>query len=105
MENLNLTDNAISHVAKLIQVAILTGTDIVDNLRMVQFVNTNGQLDISPDYHEAFNSNITRMMEEANTAAEAVEAEEAEEEYVTVPIPASAVTVQTIDFGSADNEE
>ena len=35
MENLNLTDNAISHVAKLIQVAILTGTDIVDNLRCV----------------------------------------------------------------------
>ena len=102
MENLNLTDNAISHVAKLIQVAILTGTDIVDNLRMVQFVNTNGQLDISPEYHETFNSNITRMMEEATAAAEV---EEVEEEYVTVPIPASAINVQTIDFGSADSEE
>ena len=107
MENLTLTDNAISHVAKLIQVAILTGTDIVDNLRMVQFVNVNGQLDISPDYHETFNSNITRMMEEAEAAATAAtEAEETdEEEYVTVPIPASAINVQTIDFGSADNEE
>ena len=67
MENLTLTDNAISHVAKLIQVAILTGTDIVDNLRMAQFVNTNGQLDISPDYHEAFNTNIQKMMAEAET--------------------------------------
>ena len=64
MENLTLTDNAISHVAKLIQVAILTGTDIVDNLRMAQFVNNNGQLDISPDYHEAFNTNIQGMLAE-----------------------------------------
>ena len=68
MENLTLTDNAISHVAKLIQVAILTGTDIVDNLRMAQFVNNDGQLEISPDYHETFNANIQRMMEEAQTA-------------------------------------
>ena len=65
MENLTLTDNAISHVAKLVQVAILTGTDIVDNLRMAQFVNNNGQLDISPDYHETFNSNIQSLIAEA----------------------------------------
>ena len=64
MENLTLTDNAISHVAKLVQVAILTGTDIVDNLRMAQFVNNNGQLDISPDYHETFNTNIQNMLAE-----------------------------------------
>tara|TARA_B100001094_G_C18182508_1_gene801766 strand:+ start:766 stop:996 length:231 start_codon:yes stop_codon:yes gene_type:complete len=68
MENLTLTDNAISHVAKLIQVAILTGTDIVDNLRMAQFVNNKGQLDISPDYHETFNNNIDNMMEQATSA-------------------------------------
>jgi len=70
MENLTLTDNAISHVAKLIQVAILTGTDIVDNLRMAQFVNKDGQLDISPDYHETFNENISRMLQEADGASE-----------------------------------
>ena len=75
MENLTLTDNAISHVAKLIQVAILTGTDIVDNLRMAQFVNNNGQLEISPDYHETFNNNIQRLMEEAQ-APEAQNEEE-----------------------------
>tara|TARA_B100000212_G_scaffold278569_1_gene218250 strand:- start:907 stop:1134 length:228 start_codon:yes stop_codon:yes gene_type:complete len=75
MENLTLTDNAISHVAKLIQVAILTGTDIVDNLRMAQFVNNDGQLEISPDYHETFNNNIQRLMEEAQ-APEAQNEEE-----------------------------
>tara|TARA_Y100000389_G_C17253966_1_gene409569 strand:- start:493 stop:717 length:225 start_codon:yes stop_codon:yes gene_type:complete len=67
MENLTLTDNAISHIAKLVQVAILTGTDIVDNLRMAKFVNSNGTLDISPEYHETFNSNIDKMLQNATT--------------------------------------
>ena len=65
MENLTMTDNAISHIAKLVQVAILTGTDIVDNLRMAQFVTVNGQLEVSPDYQETFNTNIERMLSEA----------------------------------------
>jgi len=67
MENLTLTDNAISHIAKLVQVAILTGTDIVDNLRMVKFTNLNGTLEISPEYHETFESNIERMLQNATT--------------------------------------
>ena len=67
MENLTLTDNAISHIAKLVQVAILTGTDIVDNLRMVKFTNLNGTLEISPEYHETFESNIERMPQNATT--------------------------------------
>ena len=70
MENLKLTDSAISHVAQLIQVAILTGTDIVDNLRMAEFVNNNGQLDISPDYFESFNENIQKMMATVTEAQE-----------------------------------
>lgn len=65
MENLTMTDNAISHIAKLVQVAILTGTDIVDNLRMAQFVTVDDQLEVSPDYQETFNTNIERMLSEA----------------------------------------
>ena len=65
MENLQLTDNAISHVAQLLQVAILTGTDIVDNLRAAQFVVKNGGIEISPDYFENFNTNLERMLQEA----------------------------------------
>ena len=74
MENLTLTDNAISHIAKLVQVAILTGTDIVDNLRMAQFVNSGGSLDLSPEYHESFSSNIDKMLQVA--ATESVEGQE-----------------------------
>mgnify|MGYP001189293014 CR=1 FL=1 len=75
MENVKLTDNAISHIAQLLQVAILTGTDIVDNLRMAQFVNNGGQLDISPDYYETFNANIQGML--AEIQAQGTENEEA----------------------------
>lgn len=68
MENLKLTDNAISHVAQLLQIAILTGTDIVDNLRSAQFVLNNGEIEISPDYYENFNENLQKMLSEAETA-------------------------------------
>ena len=77
METTKLSDNAIAHIAKIVQVAILTGTDIVDNLRMAEFVETNGILDLSPDYHETFNSNIQAMIEDA-AAVQAQEGTEGE---------------------------
>ena len=58
-----MTDNAISHIAKLLQMAILTGTDIIDHLRTATFVANNGDLDIHPDYQESFDMNIQEMIE------------------------------------------
>jgi len=105
METLTLTDTAISHIAKLVQVAILTGTDIVDNLRMAEFINSDGQLDISPEYHESFNDNITRMMTEA-VEANAENAAKNEDEWVTVNIPQAAVgPITQIKITPADEEE
>lgn len=69
MNDMTLTDNAISHIAQLVQVAILTGTDIVDNLRTARFVNKNDQIEISPDYYENFNSNIQKMLADAEELA------------------------------------
>jgi len=68
MNNLQFTDNAISHIAQLLQIAILTGTDIVDNLRAAQFVTQENQIEVSPDYYETFTANLQRMLEEANEA-------------------------------------
>ena len=62
-EELKMTDNAISHIAKLLQMAILTGTDIMDNLRAATFVVHKGTLDIHPDYQETFDENIQNMVE------------------------------------------
>ena len=46
MKNYKFTDETISHIAKLLQMAILTGTDIIDNLRSVILVsNKDGNED------------------------------------------------------------
>jgi len=46
-ENYKMTDHAIAHVAKLIQIALLTGTDIVDHLRSLEF-SLNESNDLVP---------------------------------------------------------
>lgn len=58
-----LHDNTIAHVAKLIQMAILTGTDIVDHLRMVSLeVNDDDKLIVNKQYEEIFNEQISKML-------------------------------------------
>ena len=63
-DELKLTDNAINHIAKLLQMAILTGTDIMDNLRSATLVSYEGKVDIHPDHQEAFENNIQAMLDE-----------------------------------------
>ena len=62
-EELKMTDNAIAHLAKLLQMAILTGTDIMDNFRTTTFIVHEGRVDIHPDYQESFEQNIQNMVE------------------------------------------
>ena len=43
MENLKLNDSVIAHLAKLLQLSIITGTDIVDHMRQIRVaVEDNG---------------------------------------------------------------
>lgn len=65
-----MTDETIAQIAKVLQVAILTGTDIVDNLRTVRFNVNNDKLQISARYAEEFNSNLQAMIDELNSASE-----------------------------------
>tara|TARA_Y100001970_G_C14235723_1_gene861652 strand:- start:1952 stop:2197 length:246 start_codon:yes stop_codon:yes gene_type:complete len=71
-EQLRMTDTAIGHIAQLLQVAILTGTDIIDNLRSARFVVNNNAIEVSPEWSELFQQNIQAMMNEASeiTASE-----------------------------------
>jgi len=60
---MKLHDNSIAHIAKIIQMAILSGTDIVDHLRMVRFSPIEDDfLVIDEEYEEIFNSSINKMM-------------------------------------------
>jgi hypothetical protein len=66
-QNFNLDDTVIAQIAKIIQVAILSGTDITDNLRQMSLsVNSEGKLGLSKEYVEIFNKGIAKMTEKAN---------------------------------------
>ena len=41
---MKLNDEVIAHIAKLLQMALITGTDIVDNLRMIILDEKEGSL-------------------------------------------------------------
>jgi len=63
----SLSASTIGQIAKVLQVAILTGTDIVDNLKMMKLtVSDEGTLDPSEGYVDIFNNNIERMMSEVS---------------------------------------
>lgn len=62
-----LDDSVISHIAKILQVSMLTGTDIVDHIRMVRLdASDTGTLVLSDDYSNVFDVSIDKMMEASN---------------------------------------
>ena len=61
-----MDDTTIGHVAQLLQLAILTGTDIIDHFRTARFTtNDEGTLTLHPDYAENFDDNVQKMLREA----------------------------------------
>ena len=67
MDELKLSDKSIGHIAKMLQVALLTGTDLVDNLRLIGFQDNDGQLDPHPNHADSFEKSLSTMIEEANS--------------------------------------
>ena len=64
---MKLNDSVIAHIAQLVQLAILTGTDIVDNMRMIVLTESDGNLELDDSYLERSNTNIQRMLDRAVT--------------------------------------
>ena len=64
---MKLNDEVISHIAKSVQLAILTGTDIVDHLRMIELKEESGELFLTDEFAENAESNINKMLEAAMT--------------------------------------
>ena len=67
MSNYTLDDKTIGQIAKCVQVAILTGTDVVDHLRQLQLTineNTNN-ITCTEEYLSTFDANINKMITEA----------------------------------------
>lgn len=62
---MRLHDNTIGHIAKLVQVAILTGTDVIDHLRMVSLNEEDGMLLVDQEYLDVFDNQIQKMLSNA----------------------------------------
>lgn len=61
----NLDDNVISEIARLLQVALLTGTDIIDNLRTIRVEREGDTVTLHESYIDSQTENIERMLSEA----------------------------------------
>jgi len=68
-----MNDETIAQIAKILQVAILTGTDIVDNLRLARFTIDGDSLCVSPNYADEFNNNLEQMLAAAQVNQTLVE--------------------------------
>ncbi|MBG17508.1 MAG: hypothetical protein CMB77_04070 [Euryarchaeota archaeon] len=65
MKEFNFSDDVIVYICKALQIAMITGTDIVDNLRMMKLVEgESGTLEATEEFKAQFESNIEKMMEE-----------------------------------------
>ncbi len=71
MEELRLNDSVIAHLAKLLQLSILTGTDIVDHMRQVRLSEEEGELFLTEQYETQSEDNIQRMLQEIEDIANA----------------------------------
>ena len=63
MTTFTLTDNAIARVVDLLQLALLTGTDVVDNLRTLRLTLDGDKLTISDADNDNFVSAVARLEE------------------------------------------
>ena len=60
-----LHDTAIAHIAKLLQTAIITGTDVVDHLRLMRLeYGENDFLKVTDECQERFDEQIADMLNE-----------------------------------------
>ena len=67
---MKLSDNTIAQIAKCLQVAILSGTDVVDNLRQLRLVADGDTLEVDPKYTSEFEHALAKMMEELETESD-----------------------------------
>ena len=74
MKTYKMDDKTIAQIAKCVQIAILTGTDIVDNLRQLEFrINRkDSQVTVTDEYLKTFSNNVEKMMQELNDKTENV---------------------------------
>ena len=66
---LKLSDQVIARIVDLLQVAIITGTDVVDNFRTLTLVAEGNELVIDADDNAAFVESINNLSLKASEIA------------------------------------
>ena len=68
---MKFSDNLISNIARTLQIAILTGTDIVDHLRTFEVEDEEGKLALTSASKERIEKEIEEMLSKVtrNTSA------------------------------------
>ncbi len=69
---MKLHDEVVGQIAKILQVALLTGTDVVDNLRTIDLTRNDGVLCLTKSYKNQFETNLEKMISEASKKNQAV---------------------------------
>ena len=62
---MKLNDEVIGHLAQILQLAILSGTDIVDHMRMIVLTESEGELFLDEEYVNNHKDNIQKMLNDA----------------------------------------
>jgi|13_taG_2_1085334.scaffolds.fasta_scaffold00067_28 hypothetical protein len=75
-ESLRLDDSVVGHIAKLLQVALITGTDIIDHMRMIRLTGEDSSLVLQKEYQEIFDTSLEKMLENVQTETEDAESGE-----------------------------
>lgn len=65
MTEYTFDDSTIAQIVQLIQLGMLTGTDVSDQIRTMRVVVDNNKILPSPDFVEEFNVNIDKMTKKA----------------------------------------
>ena len=60
---LKLHDSTIAQIVRLVQLGIITGTDVSDQLRTLECLENSGKLVPNPEYMEVFEKNLAAMAE------------------------------------------
>ncbi len=67
--SLRLSDTTISAIAQLVQVGMLTGTDIIDNLRTIRLEADGDLLNPTDSFIDGFKRGIEEMLAQAELEA------------------------------------
>lgn len=69
MNTATLSDQAIVRIVDLLQLALLTGTDIIDNLRTLRLTVDGAKLTINDEDNRSFMDAIQRLQDRAEEIA------------------------------------